>query len=90
MTVPVCAGAVVFSYLGAMVNSMVDARMLTLIIALTIVFAGAYILLPTRLGGAHLRDGKSTAQQLLLLAWAPPPASAQVFPAPGARCSRCR
>jgi uncharacterized protein len=68
MTVPVCAGAVVFSYLGAMVNSMVDARMLALIIALTIVFAGAYILLPARHGGARLRDGKSTAQQLLLLA----------------------
>ena len=66
MTVPVCAGAVVFSYLGAMVNSMVEARMLALIIALTIVFAGAYILLPTRWGGAHPRDGKSAAQQLLL------------------------
>ncbi len=68
MTVPVCAGAVVFSYLGAMVNSMVDAKLLTLIIALTIVLAGAYILLPARPGGAHLRDGNSTAQQLLLLA----------------------
>ena len=68
MTVPVCAGAVVFSYLGAMVNSMVDARMLALIIALTIVFAGAYVLLPIRHGSARQRDGKSTAQQFLLLA----------------------
>lgn len=68
MTVPVCAGAVVFSYLGAMVNSMVDAKLLMLIIALTIVLAGAYILLPVRGGAARLRDGKSTAQQLLLLA----------------------
>lgn len=67
MTVPVCAGAVVFSYLGAMVNSMVDAKMLALIIALTIVLAGAYILLPVRAGVAQLRDGTSTAQQLLLL-----------------------
>jgi uncharacterized protein len=67
MTIPVCAGAVVFSYLGALVNSMVGARMLALIIALTIVFAGAYILLPAQPGGARLRDGKSTAQQLLLL-----------------------
>lgn len=67
MTAPVCAGAVVFSYLGAMVNSMVDAKMLTLIIALTIVLAGAYILLPVRAGAAQLRNGKSTAQQLLLL-----------------------
>ncbi len=68
MTVPVCAGAVVFSYLGAMVNSKVDARMLALIIALTIVFAGAYVLLPIRHGSARERDGKSTAQQFLLLA----------------------
>jgi uncharacterized protein len=67
MTVPVCAGAVAFSYLGAMVNSFIDAKMLALIIALTIVFAGAYVLLPTQPGGARLRDGKSTAQQLLLL-----------------------
>ena len=68
MTVPVCTGAVVFSYLGAMVNSMVGARMLALIIALTIVFAGTYVLLPIRHGGAQLRDGKSTPQQFLLLA----------------------
>lgn len=68
MTLPVCAGAVVFSYLGAMVNSMVGARMLTLIIALTIVLAGAYILLPARGDTARLRDGKSMPQQLLLLA----------------------
>ncbi len=67
MSVPVCAGAVVFSYLGAMVNSMVDARLLALIIALIIVFAGVYILLPTRHGVGHRRDGKSAAQQLLLL-----------------------
>ena len=68
MTVPVCAGAVVFSYLGAMVNSMVDAKMLALIIALAIVFAGTYVLLPIRHGSAQLRDGRSAAQQLLLLA----------------------
>lgn len=67
MTVPVCAGAVVFSYLGAMVNSMVDARTLALIIALTIVFAGAYVLLPTQQGSTHPRDGKSASQRLLLL-----------------------
>ena len=68
MTVPVCAGAVVFSYLGAMVNSMVGARLLALIIALTIVFAGAYVLLPARGGAGRIRDGKSMPQQLLLLA----------------------
>ncbi len=68
MTLPVCTGAVVFSYLGAMVNSMVGASALTLIIALTIVLAGAYILLPARGSAARLRDGRSMPQQLLLLA----------------------
>ena len=68
MTVPVCTGAVVFSYLGAMVNSMVGARMLALVIALIIVCAGAYILLPVAPGAGARRDGKSNGQQLLLLA----------------------
>jgi hypothetical protein len=35
MTVPVCVGAVVLSYVGAMANSMVEARPLALIIALS-------------------------------------------------------
>jgi len=67
MTLPVCAGAVVFSYLGAMANSMVDARLLAPIIAAIIIFAGAYVLLPSKRGAGGHRDGKSAAQQLLLL-----------------------
>ena len=66
MTAPVCAGAVVFSYLGALVNSKVDAHALALIIAALIIFAGTYVLLPKRMGAQQL-DGKSAAQQLLLL-----------------------
>lgn len=66
MTVPTCAGAIVFSYLGAMLNSMVEARLLALTIAVIIIFAGAYILLPSRRGGEKPRDGRGAAQQNLL------------------------
>ena len=68
ITRPVLAGAVLFSYLGAMVNAMVNAHALTLIIALIIAFAGAYILLPVRREkAAGYRDGRSGRQQFLLL-----------------------
>ena len=68
MTVPVCVGAVIFSYLGAMANAMVDARNLALIIAAIIVCAGAYILRPVTPGTGRRRDGRSGGQQVLLLA----------------------
>lgn len=48
ITRPVLLGAVVFSYLGARVNALVDALVLTIIVALVIVFAGIYLLLPSR------------------------------------------
>lgn len=67
MTVPVCAGAVVLSYLGAMVNAMVGSKTLTLVIAAIITGAGAYILLPVAPGPSGQRDGKSKGQRLLLL-----------------------
>lgn len=67
ITLPVLAGAVIFSYLGAMVNAMVRAQALTLIIALIIVFAGAYILLPGRREHNDYRNGRSRGQQFLLL-----------------------
>jgi uncharacterized membrane protein YfcA len=67
ITLPVLAGAVTFSYLGAMTNSMVNAHALSLIIALVIVFAGTYILLPSRRDTAGYRDGLSRGQQFLLL-----------------------
>jgi uncharacterized membrane protein YfcA len=67
ITRPVLAGALVFSYLGARVNAMVNADALTLIIALIIVFAGAYILLPSQREPARYRDGRSGPQQSLLL-----------------------
>jgi uncharacterized membrane protein YfcA len=67
LTRPVLAGALVASYLGAWASARVDAALLTLIIALVIVFAGAYILLPPRRAHSGYRDGRSRSQQLLLL-----------------------
>jgi uncharacterized membrane protein YfcA len=65
ITNPVCAGAVVFSVLGAWASSLLDARPLALIIAAIIVFAGAYILLPA--GTAGHRQGRSPAERVLLV-----------------------
>jgi uncharacterized membrane protein YfcA len=67
ITWPVLAGALMSSYLGARVNAMVNAHALTLIIALIIVFAGAYILVPSQRAPAGYRDGRSRRQKLLLL-----------------------
>jgi uncharacterized membrane protein YfcA len=67
MTIPVCVGAVAFSYVGAMANSMVEARPLALIIALLIVFAGVYIVLPARRGGANQHDYRDARHSGLLL-----------------------
>jgi uncharacterized protein len=67
MTVPVCVGAVVLSYVGAMANSMVEARPLALIIALLIFFAGAYILLPPRRGGENQHAYRDAGHSVLLL-----------------------
>jgi uncharacterized membrane protein YfcA len=66
ITVPVCAGAVVFSVLGAWANSRIHARPLALIIAGIIVFAGAYILLPSRREEGH-RDGRSPRERAMLI-----------------------
>jgi uncharacterized membrane protein YfcA len=67
IVVPVCAGSVLFSYLGALVNSRVEARMLALIIAAIIIFAGFYVLVPSRRGEGSYRDGGGPAQQALLV-----------------------
>jgi uncharacterized membrane protein YfcA len=66
ITSPVCVGAVVFSVLGAWASSRVDARPLALVIAAIIVFAGGYILLPSR-RRETFRDGRSTGERLTLL-----------------------
>ena len=67
ITRPVLAGALIFSYLGARVNALVNAHALTLVIALAVILAGTYILLPTRNGRKDYCDGRSRQDQLSLL-----------------------
>jgi uncharacterized protein len=67
MTLPVCAGAVVFGYLGAIAAARIDPRPLSIIIALIIVAAGVYIFVPPASGRPH-RDGRGVREQTLLAA----------------------
>lgn len=65
ISLPVCAAALVFGFLGAAGAALVDPRPLALIIALVIVFAGLYVFLPQR-PGAELRNGRSPGEAWLL------------------------
>lgn len=67
IAVPVCAGAVIFGYLGAALAAAVNPRPLAIIIALVIISAGLYIFLPTR-PGARMRDGRGWRGQAELAA----------------------
>lgn len=67
IAVPVCAGALVFGYVGAMVAARVDPRPLALTIAILIVAAGVYVLIPIRPDPQH-RHGRGWGEQLLLAA----------------------
>ena len=67
ITLPLLAGALIFSYLGAGAKALFNAPALTLIIALVIMLAGTYILFPARHANGAYRDGRSRAQQFLLL-----------------------
>ena len=62
---PVCAGALVFGYAGAAVAGRMDPRPLAILIALIIIFAGAYIFLPQR-AAPRARAGRSLREQVLL------------------------
>jgi len=63
---PVCAGAVVFGYLGAIVAAGIDTRPLAVIIALIIVAAGIYVLIPIKIT-PQFRDGQGWREQTLLV-----------------------
>ncbi len=65
IALPVCAGALVFGFLGAIAAAHVDARPLSIVIALIIVAAGIYIFIPQR-ASAHPRSGRGWREQLLL------------------------
>jgi len=67
ITTPVCAGAVVFSVLGAWAASRLDARPLALVIAAIVVFAGVYILLPAA-RRERFRDGQAPGERGMLAA----------------------
>lgn len=61
---PVCAGALIFGFLGAIAAAHVDPRPLSIIIALLIVAAGIYIFIPQR-PSVHPRDGRGWREQTL-------------------------
>jgi uncharacterized protein len=65
IAVPVCAGALVFGFLGAIAAAHIDPRPLSIIIAFIIVGAGVYIFLPQRQSARH-RDGRGWREQVLL------------------------
>ena len=65
IAVPVCAGALIFGYLGAIAAAHIDPRPLSIIIALIIVAAGIYIFIPQRSSAAH-RSGRGWREQVLL------------------------
>lgn len=65
ISIPVCAAALVFGFLGAAVSALMDARPLQVIIALIIVAAGLYILMPMRTAPGE-RDGRGRGEKWLL------------------------
>jgi uncharacterized membrane protein YfcA len=66
LTVPLCAGAVFFGFLGAWANSMIAAAPLALILAAVIIFAGVYTLASWHGAPRTAYDGRPRAQQALL------------------------
>ena len=64
ISLPVCAGAIVFGFLGAFAASQVDPRPLSIIIALIIVAAGIYIFIPQRIIAS--RSGRAPGESFLL------------------------
>ena len=66
ITLPLCAGGALFGFVGAWANALLDARLLALILAVLIVFAGVYTLSS---GGSRPAAGfhdQPRLQQLLL------------------------
>jgi uncharacterized protein len=68
ITVPVCAGALLFAFLGAWLNSRTRAQMLAVLLASIIIFAGAYTLASWRRRQEPAWIHHPRAQQALLTA----------------------
>jgi uncharacterized membrane protein YfcA len=66
ITIPVCAGAVLFAYVGAWANSRMGSVALATVIALIIVAAGAYILIAPQPAQHRLRDGTARGERTVL------------------------
>ncbi|WP_243310059.1 sulfite exporter TauE/SafE family protein [Fundidesulfovibrio agrisoli] len=66
IAMPICAGALVFGYLGALVNSRVNVLWLNTALALVIIFAGAYVLKPASGSGPFAFDRRSPMHLALL------------------------
>src|ERR1051326_2092358 len=64
-SLPGCAAALLFGFFGASVAALVDPRPLAIAIALVIVGAGVYVLLPAR-PASKLRDGSGWREKSLL------------------------
>lgn len=65
ISLPVCAAALVFGFLGAALAATVDPRPLAILIALIIVGAGVYVLFPMKIGLAF-RTGVGRGETWLL------------------------
>jgi len=65
IALPVCAGALIFGYLGATAAAQIDPRPLSIIIALIIVAAGIYVLVPLKISPQY-RSGRGWREQALL------------------------
>jgi uncharacterized protein len=65
ISLPVCAAALLFGFLGAALAAIMDSRPLSNVIALIIVAGGIYILMPMRSTPAG-RDGRSPGERWLL------------------------
>ena len=68
ITWPVCAGAVLFAFVGAWLNSRTQPQTLTVLLAAIIIFAGVYTLSTWRGSGSAALDAHARAQQMLLVA----------------------
>jgi uncharacterized membrane protein YfcA len=90
MTIPVCAGAVLFAYVGAWANSRIGSVALTVVIALIIVAAGTYILVAPQPARHRLRDGAAEGNKPHSRSSARCPGSARVCPGRAGRSFRCR
>lgn len=68
VTVPVCAGAIPFAFLGAWLNSLTGATVLALLLAAVIIFAGVYTLAAWRGMRDPVFHGDHGLQRVLLTA----------------------